>query len=656
MARPITDEELVKLRAEGPWSEVYLILDNPNTVYTARATGTIYQDDWSVGFDNGATTLANCLPDMILLISALAYGGYEKGILRLRKAADDSGGGLGVFYLGADPSVEIEFGDYLTVINDFGLFAKHPLGSSVDVDVPRTDQFTSPIPVPVVNGRVRVIDADGVAKFDASLSWIPGGASLTYSWTFTGSASTTGTGTAIATATYATSGRHRWSLAVTGGGKTTTIYGFVYVLGVNLAPEDYITIDRLEGDESGWVCNVKMYSTPSIKPGARAIVYARDWYNGIEESLGPVLGAENILLAGWVIGETIVRDPVKDIVEFQIGGPLVVLSNIAATQTGLQDTSFPSDDPLTGWSTLAGLTAVKGLHFLINYWSTIAAVCDVSVENWGYPVHKLSTDGDSLLSQLDDWAGNAALTVRADRLGRIFIQRDGQLYTMLSRTANIPNVMTLTDVDWQDDLVISPRQQGEAASASAEGVIFSAGIITQIGGLAPGDQPARFGGRGDGMTELNLSLLSDALELAGLAAGAKNGPYDGGAAILAQNNRFIDITPRQFVTITQDGDTIRCFPRRISTPLLDGTGYLNAEIDLEAEGVEWPAVQIDYPGEGDPPVEPPPEPPTPPPDPPDDPIEPPEEPSETDAVVSVSADVRTTEDLDEASPTWTSEI
>ena len=79
------------------------------------------------------------------------------------------------------------------------------------------------------------------------------------------------------------------------------------------------------------------------------------------------------------------------------------------------------------------------------------------------------------------------------------------------------------------------------------------------------------------------------------------------------------------------------------------------QLELEPEGEEWPAVQIDYPGDGEPPIPPPPTPPpSPPPGPP--PPDPPPEPSGVDAVVATTSDVRTTNDLDQASPTWTTEI
>jgi hypothetical protein len=79
-------------------------------------------------------------------------------------------------------------------------------------------------------------------------------------------------------------------------------------------------------------------------------------------------------------------------------------------------------------------------------------------------------------------------------------------------------------------------------------------------------------------------------------------------------------------------------------------------LECEGEGEQWGAVRMDFPGEGEPPVDPPEEPPEPPPDPPGGGGDPPDLTSDADAVVCTAADVRTTTDLDGGSPTWGSEL
>jgi len=648
------------IRSAGNWSEAYVLVDEPPAVFEALATGTIIQEDWSVSYDNGSGSLAGCLPDMTLLIGSSAGAG-DKGAARLRKAPDDLGGGLGVFYLGADPALAIEFGDYLTVIDDFEPFAKHPVDTLMDVDVTYSDQFTDFDPVPWFNGRCAVIAAGGTALFDASRCWVPGSTISGLSWTFTGADSYTGETTATPTATYDTSGRYRVKLTVTAAnGKSFSGYGYVFVLGENLAGESNHLADEVEVDYmAGGSATVELLDRPAIRDGARAIIYTRDWYNAVEQSFGPVAGRENILLEGRIIGETIKRNPMQDTVEFEIGGPVAILERLATLPAGLVDRTLPTDEgqeDLPDWSVMDDMTVTKGLHYLAHLRSTITRCMDIDVEDWDWPIHKLTSDAETLFSQLTAYAERAALSVRADRSGRIFVERDTQLYPISYRTANIPVAMTLVDGDWLDELTIVRRQRGEVGMATAEGTIFSGGKLTQVGGRAPGDQPAHWGVQ-EGLSELSVSGAVDVTMLAGLMAGAKNAEIERITARLAYNNRLMDTAPRMFVNVTVDGETLRCAVRNMRMKLYsEATGFWNVELDLEPEGGEWPSVVIKYPGEGEPPVTPPTKPPVDPPIDPGEPPPPPEPDGDTDAVVCVAADVRTSDDLDAGTPTWSSEL
>jgi hypothetical protein len=590
---------------------------------------------------------------MTLLIGT-AEGGCDLGIARLRRDLVS-----GTFYIGADPRLVVAAGNHLTVIDDFEPFAKHPVGVLLDVDLAYGNQFTLFDPIPWFGGRCAVIKATETVTFDASKSWIPGGAAITYAWTFTGANSSTGDATATPTATYNTSGRFRVKLTVSSGGKSFAGYGYVFVIGTNLAAEADFLCDDIEVDYmAGGSCTVEMLDRPTIRDGARAIIFARDWYSGVEQSFGPLAGRKNILLEGRILGETIKRQPGVDTVEFEIGGPIAILEEIAATPAGLCDSSLPVDEgqtPLTAWATMASLSVVKGLHYLAHLRSTISRCMDIYVEDWGWSIHKLTSEADTLFPQLASFAARAALEVRADQFGCINVERDGQLFPIADRTALIPVAFTLADGDWQDQLSIVRRQRGDISTAKAEGVIYASWIVTPVGGRAPGDQPAQHG-QPASLNDLGVATSGDVLELAGLLAGSQNAEIEAISANLIYNNRLATVTPRSFVDVVVDGETLRCFPRNIRFRREEGTGWWHSELDLEPEGTQWPAVAITYPGEDEPPVEPPVEPPTDPPDPPGGGGDPPDETSEADAVVAVAADVRTTADLDEASPTWTSEL
>lgn len=654
MTRAITSGELAKLRSDNQWARWHVIIDKPDVVYTARTTGALEKTTaWTLGFDTGSGTLTNCLAGMTVLIGSSA-GGWDRGIGRLRKNAT---GGDAVFYLGADPSIFCYDNDYITVLNDFAPWSRHPIGANIDVDVAYSDQFDDFIPVPVFGERIAVIDAGDTIGFNAAASWVPGSTISGYAWTFSGATSSTGTTTATPTATYETSGRFRVVFTVTAAnGKTATGYGWVYVLGDNLAPDAGTSIDNVEGEsEIGWSCKVMAYDRPTIKDRARVVIYSEDFFSGEAESLGPVTGRENIVMAGWIVGETIIRQPGHDYVEFTVGGPGVFCGNVATMPAGLTDSALPTDDGVTleAWAKMSSLTITKGLHYLVNYRTTLPVCVDVEIEDWDWPAHKLTADNETLWGQLETFANHGILTCTPDRYAHLYIQRDAALYPFVDRTADIPVVMTFADGDWSDEATANRRHSSEISMTEAEGTIFTGGYVFPLGGRSPGDVAGSFGVI-ENITEVNWPDSGTALGIAGMMAGNASAEYESIGIIHPANNHFIDVAPRQYVNVIVDGDTLRCIPRRV-TLARDDSGPVAVELDLEPEGGQWSAVSIEYPNEGSPPVEPPEEPPTPP-APPTDPPEDPPESSEADAVVAVADDVRITDDLDEASPTWTSVI
>ena len=658
MTRAVTAGELTKLRSDGQWARWRAIIDKPDVVYTCRATSTLVLSSYYIPFDGASGTQTNVLKDMTVLVGTTS-GGNERGINRIRVAPDGDDTSLKV---GADPSFgNVQDNDYITVLNDFAPFAKHPADINVDFDTEYLDEFTNFIPVPVFTERIAVINVGGTVHWNAAGSWVPGSTISGYAWTFTGATSYTDEDTATPTATYETSGRFRVALTVTAANSKTAVgYGWVYVLGANLVPDTGIVIDEIEGEyQQGWSCQMVAYDRPTIKDRARVVIYSEDYFANELGSIGPVTDRENLLMVGWILGETIIREPGQDYVEFTVAGPGAFCSSVASMPAGIVDSAFPETGiaDIPDWGKMTGLTIAKALHYMINYRSTLATVLDVYVEDFTSIAHAISTDSEDLWGQLTEIAGQGLLDITSDRYGHIYAERDIALMPVAGRSA-YPTVMTFTDADWSGELAIIRRQAGDAAMAEVEGKIYTAstGILTPVGGRAPGDYPAAMG---DVVNISDLSILSGAgaIQAAGLLAGKFNAEYENISGVHPANNHFIDLCPRQYVKLTIDGATIGTFPRRLMLRRDADSGAVSLEMELEGEGGQWPAVSIDYPNEDDPPVDIPDYPDIPPPPPPPtEPEEPPPTATGTDAVVVTSHDMRITADLDQASPAWTSII
>lgn len=642
--------DIDEIRTPGNWADWLVIVDDPSVIYTAVATAAVSQSDWTITFGSGSGTLSNCLAGMTLLLGSAA-GGMDLGIARLRKAPV-----AGIFYIGIDPSLVIENGTFLTVIDDFDLAAIHTIGVLQDVENVYSDQLSDFVPIPWFDGRIRVVKAgETVDDWDASNSWCPDSTISGYSWVFTGATSTTDCSTATPTATYDTSGRFRVALTVTAAnGKSFTGYGYVYVLGDDLAADDGVILPSVEVDsDAGPGFTIQMLSRPTIRDGARVVAFAREWFDGEERSFSLDGVAPNLLTYGRILGETITRNPYTDEVEFVVAGHITEMAKVACLPRGFVDPSYPDDDAedIPAWAKMTDLTVAKAIHCLAVYGSTLALTCDLYVEDYGWRCPSLSAESYVLYQQLMSFADRAALTIRSDRIGRIYVERDIQLYSVSDRD-DLPVAVTLTDGDWQDQLGIERAQLGETSLAEAEGEIFVGGALTQVGGRSPGDQTSRRG-EPNSLDGLYVNSLTEVKELAGLLAGAGNRPITRITARLAYNNRLMDVAPRQFVNVVVDDVTYRCIPRSVIFVDREGTGFKYTELTLEPENTEWPSVSIEYPDDEEPPVDPPedPDPPLPP-----DVLPDPDESSEADAVVAVAADVRTTDDLDVASPTWSTEL
>src|SRR5665648_971993 len=121
MARAITSGELAKLRAGKQASKLFLAIHNPTTVYTARVNQATFGDPIvQVTYDGGSGTVADVLPEMLMLVGSSA-GAYDKGYARIRTTP-----GATEFYIGVTSEIEFEDDDYLTIVDAMPIMPKKP--------------------------------------------------------------------------------------------------------------------------------------------------------------------------------------------------------------------------------------------------------------------------------------------------------------------------------------------------------------------------------------------------------------------------------------------------------------------------------------------------------------------------------------------------
>lgn len=610
MARELTVDELNLLRSDSQWSRLYLAIFKPNTIYTARLNGVPASNDevYQITFDGGSGTLADVKPGMTLYVGSSA-GAYDLGMVRIRKAPV-----AGTFYIGLTSEIQWVDDCYLTVVDEFDLWAKHPVSTSgvltMDVDVSYGDQHEDFNPVPVL-GPHAVVWLDDVTvdvDFDASDSWVFDSTISDYAWTAPGASSSSGMTTDTPTITYNAAGIYRVYCTVTAAnGKTTTgvRHVFVYDRDEN-QPATVFQLAQCFADyeTGGWMFDMTMEAEASLselRERSLVVLFAEDYYGETKQSIGPVENRENIVCVGRVVGESIRWDREAGLVHFTVQGPHHWLNKIMAFPVELAFNNSPS-----AWSDMPLMT-VDRVHFHLLYWhSTVIETMDYYPTNNELYTQDGRTIASTLWGQIQDIAAAKLMaSAGVDRFSRLIVEIDPQMVAEVDR--DWPEVMELTAQDWVESIEFQRQVVHDISLVSlVSQYVSEEGAVAAYYSLSPGHVPERYG-----EIEIHDRLLSasqeDSNSKAGLLLGWRKNEITDLRVVFAQNNRMIDLWPRQVCSLTVGAEnTPREFsfegnliPRRMALYFNGDSGYMNPEINFEAEISEVDSIDGDVPGSED---------------------------------------------------------
>lgn len=577
MARPMVSGELAKIRSDGQFSNLYLYADVPPTVYSAIVNQTFtgskpFDEIPQVTYASGAGTLSDVKVGMTVYVGSAA-GKADYGMCRIRALPTDT-----VFYVGENSEVAWADGAYLTVVDEFNLWPRHPNVAAnilyMDYNVGYSDQHLKVNPVPIVGPRLvpvwMPVGGSIVVNFDSSLSYCvtdPSSSTVaSVAWSFPGASATSGTTTHTPTATYNAVGRYRASCTLTTSqGKTETAYIYIVVFdGVNLSPLSQFDLKNATGswDKGGWTAKITAYGEAdlaTIVDRAHCVIFAKDYYGGTEAELGPISNRENIVLEGWIEGESIIQNPDGGSVEFTLSTAHAWLDKMAAFGFGL----FNKGAAPTDWTQWQNLTVDSFLYQVLYWQATVIPTIDVFLggDYLNRQTPEGSVPGDmSLWQQLQYLEGNTIL-MRAvcDRYGRLWHQIEPDLIDPASRSS-IPVVLTLLENDWRDQATMTRYIVPPTGKVSLSGSMLTApGATPQaLFGLSPGHVP-KWHGKSIKQDRILLKDQASANLLTGCLLGKDNHILDF-QFDLAGNNRMVDIAPNQYVGLAVSaGDTARGF-------------------------------------------------------------------------------------------------
>ena len=381
MTRAATITEVGKFASEKQWSLVYAYIHTAATVLACQVNQAVIDYDMlsELAFDGvTAGASSDVLAGMTVLVGR-APGLCDRGMGYARKAPTSS-----LLYLGETSGIHAQNNDYITVLNEFGLWLKQasiPLTTGtvlLDTDLVYSDQLAVRKSI-VLAGGDRALELSGSSV--TAVYALSGAAS--YVTTCSG-ASVSGGTTATPSVTVSAAGDYRVTIVATAStGAVTTTHRWLHVVNSGQARNAVLTDNSADG--SGWSAHVKMPdSTSGVRDRAKVLLFARDYYDGTLGSIGSLTGCENGVHVGWIDGKSITQDINGGTVEFdvrpaswwldQIRNPVEIkISQVTATPATWKEMQTLSVDAMV-WHILEHFTTALNSMDVILTGDTRTAV------------------------------------------------------------------------------------------------------------------------------------------------------------------------------------------------------------------------------------------------------------------------------------------
>ena len=618
-ARAISSPELIYLGSPGQSSKQKLAIQTPNIVYRARVNQTFDSVNQVVQleYDAGVGTLADVLPGMVAFISDSGFGGYEKGIARIRTTPDGT-----YIYIGEVSDIAFSDNDYITIVDIMPPLPRFPYqaGETIRMDYDVNYSYNANKPMAVLGPIAAVLDLEldssgnyipqDFTPVDPSESFSAFGATIdSYLFDCPGAASTAGLDTTNPTFTFDTPGIYLWSCTITdSNGVSQTGYRWVFVN--PSAP--LCNIGDIEGDSvSGFSVQIEMFGDVDITevyPRSMVVLYEMSYYGQVPETLGPIEGYENIRFIGWIGDESIERDPSQGVVRFRVYSPEYWLQQIPQPPVFLMDSNATSTD----WDHVYQLTIDKALSLLLIWRTTASQIMDFKFTGNETRTQLVSSGGANLWDHLYNIAGGYLFAAPiCNQFGQIFIEIDSNVIPFDDRDS-LPVVMDIQSADMvRGSLRFEISRFSKRARVELIGVgpFDGTNTATQIGSRAPGTTFKHYGGIDAPVSSYIFDDQAHANFISGQLLEMANREYSGVSFILAHNNPFISMAPRQYIRMSLSaGDTprgvsftnARLIPRSISRRRNKATGEIQTALSCEFEargtdGVDYvpPSPQFD---------------------------------------------------------------
>lgn len=627
---PIPANTLSLLRTRPSAQNWHLCVHRPPTIWTAQVNGSPARGATSIPFDNEVETEAP-VKHMMLWVGT-TVGARDVGVLRFK--AED-GTNLTV------NSNDVEWVDdyFLTVKKNFQPLSVLPSISGVMEDETKayTDENSLMHPLarigPPACGHLSEGDELPIDFWSDDVAMT--GSLSSYAWTFeNGTPSSSviaGTETVPIEVMYSTASGHEghWvtHTVTDSNAKTHTRYSQVFIFDENTPAITAFDVSGLSGDRNsgGWRASIVVREDADIEhfpEYAQVVIFNKQYWGTTQQDIGyDWTGRENILFVGYIVRDTVVKEPETGYVTFEVASIVEIMKELTAWGASFKSTTG-------GWHDIPNMTLNKEAFHVFTEHSTIDHIADIYLNLDDIDMKYTDITEGKLYEQIKIGIGEAGRALLLNnKVGQIYLEPDVQLKLVADRTT-IDEMFTMDHDDWRDTLTLGEELAlKEACQVDFIGFYYDDdGNAKALGSLAPGRQFES--GVVQKITGVRVDTQAEANNYAGVFGGELNNEFKNIVVPMSGFWPVMDIAPQRFIQITLvAGDTLRelvwtaedCVIQTVSFTIDNEYGYCLTDLTVQRENTPIGALTNEIPEVVVP------EPPSPP-----APIPPPELPEESD--------------------------
>lgn len=580
----LTNSELSALRSQPHRTNLWLSIYRPNTIMTARATGTYSVGDAQINYISASGSYLNLYPDLTVMVGSQPNSD-DIGRIRMRAAT-------GTYVVFAENAITVESGDYLTFLDYVTPEAIYPRiipdpnnSENVifykDYNIPYSNQNTIYGTFPCAGPHRAMFLSTGTASsyWTATGTYNVASQALSYSWTFDGGIPSGSTALTPGYVTYSQPGYYKTRLRVTAAnGAVDDTYRYVSVYN---RPDAGTSVPTLKWEfqefsgsrsEGGYTASFKVFENiGEVEPNALVVIFSDTWYGGTQTSLGGNSpNNSSIIFVGYIISDTIKFNYKESSVEFQAGSISEVMKNAEGFSVSCESKASPST-----WFELYEMTVSKAMYHYLRWHSTILKIADFQYTGDDRLVQYFDADRGSLFDAVDSFMRDGMLgAVVSDRQGKLWAEINS--YGLQTPFASIPNNFTFHKQDWIGSPTIQERRNTELSFIELGGIAFygvGSNTFSALLSNAPSTVPLYHGksDRNDGLILVSQQQIN---QVAGNYLAHYNTKFPDISLSLAGTYLNLDIAPLEQTRLVIDqNDSVR--------------GKSIQDLPYVIEGMEW---------------------------------------------------------------------